>query len=49
MSFQVPGKGCYGHIFRFTHYKRDDFTETPRRPEMRAKVEQLASEEEMER
>lgn len=44
MGFQVPGKGCYGHIFSFTHCKQDDFTHIPGRPEMKVEVEQLACE-----
>lgn len=45
----MPGNVCYGHVFGFSHHKQEGLTQIPGRPEIKAEMEQLASEERMER
>lgn len=45
----MPGNFCYGHVFGFSHHKQEGLTQIPGRPEIKAEMEQLASEERMER
>lgn len=45
----MPGKGCCGHVFSFTHHRHEDLTQIPGRTEMKAEMEQLAPEERMEK